>query len=80
MEIELNERGVIRLQNNLAKLGFTLFQPDFTVLAARLPENVQEFVDAIFVAEGMNPHSVDRNLWRQVRDAVINAHDQSIGG
>ena len=80
MEIELDERGTVNLKNDLSRLGFTLSGAEFETILARLPEDIVQFVNSIFVAEGFNPDAADRHLWRQVRDAVVNAHNHRVGG
>lgn len=41
------------------------------------PADVGGFVDAVFVAEGLDPHTADRHLYRQVRAMVAEAFQKS---
>jgi hypothetical protein len=68
----LSERAARQLSNDLGvTLGFAIHPNEFETLIAMLPCDAATFVDAILRAEGMNPETVDRSLWRQVRDAAI---------
>jgi hypothetical protein len=65
---------VDRLLNDLCvDLGFCLPQEERQRLATSPPATVKSFTDAVFIAEGLDPLSADRHLWRQVRDRVAGA-------
>jgi len=51
-------------------LGFCLPPGEYRAIVDDPPESVPAFVDAVFAAEGMEPATADRHLWRQVRDVV----------
>jgi len=53
------------------ELGFCLPPVERARLIASPPASVQAFTDAIFLAEGLDPPPADRQLWRQVRDRVV---------
>jgi hypothetical protein len=60
-----------RLLDNLcAELGFCLPPAEKARLVASPPASVDEFTDAVFIAEGLDPELADKRLWRQVRDRV----------
>jgi len=52
------------------ELGFCLSPAEHARLASSPPSSVKAFTDAVFVAEGLDPVTADRHLWRQVRDRV----------
>ncbi len=52
------------------EMGFCLSPAEQSRIVASPPGSVEAFTDAIFVAEGLDPHLADRHLWRQVRDRV----------
>jgi nitrous oxide reductase len=54
-------------------LGICLHSPESDQLCDDPPEDVAAFVDAVFTAEGMDPTTADRHLYRQVRDYVTDA-------
>ena len=74
----LSDREVQSLLSNLCtKLGFCLPPLDQAQLALEPPGDVRGFVDAVFAAEGLDPSSADRHLYRQVRDMVSDAYEKS---
>jgi hypothetical protein len=56
------------------KLGLCLPSVARQRLASAPPSNVRGFVDAVFAAEGLDPVTADRHLYRQVRDMVSEAY------
>jgi hypothetical protein len=59
-------------------LGFCLPPVDQDRLRHEPPLDPDAFVDAVFVAEGLDPH-LDRQLRRQVKDRVINRMPDIMG-
>ena len=57
------------------ELGFCLPPNDREILAETAPTEVTAFVDAVFRAEGLDPSTADRHLWRQVRGVVNEAFE-----
>jgi hypothetical protein len=57
-------------------LGFCLPPDEIARFQDTPPESVDEFTDAVFVAEGLDPVDSDTTLRRQVRDRVAAAFDQ----
>jgi hypothetical protein len=49
-------------------------------LAERPPENAQAFTDAVSSAEGLDPSTADRHLYRQVREMVLAAFRENVIG
>jgi hypothetical protein len=58
-------------------LGFCLPPDAQDRLIENPPGDTQAFTDAVFVAEGMNPQTARRELYRQVRDCVAAAFAQA---
>ena len=56
-----------------AQLGFCLPPDEQARLAEHPPDSVDAFADALFAAEGLDPATADRHLYRQVRDIVREA-------
>jgi len=52
------------------KLGFCLPPVEDARLMRAPPEDVVAFTDAVFRAEGIEPSTADRHIYRQVRDVV----------
>ena len=77
MKIALTEPGAIRLQNELAGLGFCFSAEEYRQLMAHLPCRLTDFTNAVFKAEKMDPDFADRHLWRRVRDAILEAQRKS---
>ena len=70
----LNEAEVEILLNNLcAKLGFCLPPDAQSRLLKNPPDDIHAFTDAVFAEEGVDPTTASRNLYRQVRDMVMEA-------
>ena len=59
-------------------LGFCLPPADLRRLENDPPADIDDFTDAVFVAEGMDPHA-DRRLRRQVRDRVAKHFEDEEG-
>lgn len=77
----LNEKELECLQNRLCvRLGFCLPPDDIVRLRADPTEEVLAFTDAVFAAEGLDPATADRHLYRQVRDMIADAFRQSEHG
>ncbi|CAN0550309.1 unnamed protein product, partial [Laminaria digitata] len=67
-----------RLLNHLCvELGFCLPPEKVSELRHRPPPTPTEFVDEVFTAEGLDPQSADRRLYRTVRAAVLLAFEAS---
>src|SRR5262245_26741073 len=58
-------------------LGFCLPQASRDRLRNNPPEDVLGFVDAVFVAERLDPATADRQLYRRVRDYVAVSYRQA---
>jgi hypothetical protein len=58
-------------------LGFCLPPDVQDQLIENPPDNTQAFTDAVFIAEGLNPQTASRELYRQVRDSVAAAFAQA---
>ena len=60
------------------KLGFCLPPDAYDALVANPPADINEFMKAVFVAEGFEDSSTaDRHLYRQVRASVSEAFRHS---
>jgi hypothetical protein len=55
------------------ELGFCIHSPHYDKLCDHPPDDAISFTDAVVQAEGMNVTTIDRTLYRQVRDHVIAA-------
>lgn len=65
---------VQRLLDRLCgRLGFCLPPEAQYRLRENPPPDVRSFTEAVFVAEGLDPETADRHLYRQVRDVVAKA-------
>jgi hypothetical protein len=74
----LNEKEVGDLLNRLCRrLGFCLPPDDIVRLREDPPAEVLAFTDAVFTAEGLDPETADRHLYRQVRDMIADAFHQA---
>lgn len=75
----LSEKEVDVLLTELCvQLGFCLPPADCTRLREKPQADVREFTDAVFAAEGMDPSTADRRLYRQVRDMIAHAFGEPI--
>lgn len=59
------------------QLGFCLPPEEERRLKDEPPKDVRAFTDAVFRAEGLDPLTADRRLYRQVRDLVAAAFNRS---
>lgn len=74
----MSEKEVGDLLNGLCvRLGFCLSPDDIARLRENPPGEVLAFADAVFAAEGLDPATADRHLYRQVRDMIADAFQQS---
>jgi len=60
-----------------ARLGFCLPPAAEKRLAEHPPADVLEFTAAVFIAEGLEPSTADRRIYRQVKAAVAEAFRRS---
>jgi hypothetical protein len=58
-------------------LGFCLHSPEYDELCDNPPEKINAFTNAVFAAEGMNPETADRCLYRRVQEYVAEAFRHS---
>jgi hypothetical protein len=58
-------------------MGICSMREKYDLIIENLPYELNEVVNDIFKAEGMNPDTADRRLWRSVRDTVVDAHHNS---
>ena len=78
MRIFLSKEAAKKLEGDLCvKLGFCSMREKYDEIVDGLPKDLTEIVNAIFVAEGLDPGNADRRLWRQVRELVTKAHHDS---
>lgn len=61
-------------------LGFCLQPKAAERIARNPPDDVREFTDTVFVAEGLEPATSDRRLYRQVRNVVAEAFQKAAIG
>jgi len=74
----LTEPEADRLLNDLCiKLGFCLPPAEHERLRQHPPRDLRAFIDAVFIAEGLDVERADRQLLRQVREMVAAAFDSS---
>lgn len=59
------------------RLGFCLPPEDQDRLRENPPPDVRSFTDAVFLAEGLDPETAPRGLYRSVRDLVASAFRRS---
>ena len=70
----LTESEAQQLLDDLCvRLGFCLPPEDSKRLRESPPADPLSFTDAVFRAEGLDPDTTDRHLYRQVRNAVADA-------
>lgn len=79
MQIELREKSRERLLSRLCvELGFCLPPEAHDKLLDDPPSDLDGFVTAVFVGEGLDPEMADLHLKRQVRDMIVAAyHDEN---
>ena len=59
------------------KLGFCLDPAKKDAIVRNCPDTIDEFTRQMILAEGLEPDTVDRHLYRQVRAYVRNAFKES---
>lgn len=75
----LNRSEVETLLNDLCvTYGFCLPSQEHDKLLADPPQEVGAFVDAVFIAEGLNPETASKSTYRSVRDRVAASFARSI--
>jgi hypothetical protein len=75
--VVLAHEEVIALLSRLCiQLGFCLSPNRQASLACAPPEDVDEFTRAVFVAEGLDPVTAEKQLYNQVRQLVAHAFVQ----
>lgn len=80
MNVQLSEPDAYCLLYALcACLGFCLPPEATERLRVNPPPDVCGFADAVFRAEGLDPETADRHLYRQVREMVAAAFDRAVG-
>jgi len=78
MVIYLTKKNSHKLENKLCVgMGFCSMREKFDLIVKNLPRELDEVVNDIFRAEGLNPDTAGRHLWRSVRDVVVKAHHDS---
>ena len=58
--------------------GFCLPSQEHDKLLANPPQELIAFVNAIFIAEGLNPDTANRSTYRAVRDRVAASFKRSV--
>lgn len=58
------------------ELGFCLAPEYENRLIKNPPSTIEEFADAVFRFEGLNPQYVERHLYKQVRDKIGEAFEK----
>jgi hypothetical protein len=58
------------LSDLCVRYGFCLPSEEHDRLLDNPPQDVLSFVDAVYIAEGLNPETADRSTYRAVRDRV----------
>ena len=72
--VVLTHDEVMALLSKLCiRLGFCLPADKQLFLASAPPEDIDEFTQAVFVAEGLDPTTSERQLYNQVRQVVAHA-------
>jgi hypothetical protein len=71
----LSEPEALRLLYELCvRLGFCLPSREELRLKQNPPSDAKAFTDAVLIAEGLDPATAPRHLYRQVRDTVAAAY------
>jgi len=60
----------VLLDRLCTQLGFCLPPEARLALRTNPPDDVGTFTNAVFLAEGLDPETSDRHLYRQVRDSI----------
>ena len=77
-EITLTSGEIETLLGDLCvRLGFCLPPQEQDRLIDAPPSSARVFTDAVFMAEGMNPETADRQLYKQVLLTVESAFERS---
>lgn len=77
----LTEHEVEQLLDELCiRLGFCLPSTEYERIKSAPPADVRSFTQAVFVAEGLDPDTAGRRLYRQVRDMVSDAFRRAEDG
>ena len=58
------------------ELGFCLPPEHENRLIENPPATIDEFTDAVFRLEGLDPQNAERHLYRQVRDKIAQAFEK----
>ena len=78
MTTRLSPEDVYSLLSKLCiDLGFCLAPDQIARLQHAPPEDPDRFADAVFLAEGLDPSTLDRRLRRQVKSLVAKAYEQA---
>lgn len=74
-----NRDRIQRLLDKLCvELGFCLPPAEQEAMGAAPLNEVRAFVDRVFRAEGLDPETADRQLYRQVHDRVADMFDSML--
>jgi hypothetical protein len=65
------------LEKLCVDMGFCLPPAEHNKLLENPPQDPGVFTDAVFLAEGLNPQTARRDLYREVRDFVTTAFRHS---
>jgi hypothetical protein len=80
----LNDNELESLFSTLCiDLGFCLPPDEYARLRENPPTDINDFTEAIFIAEGLDPQYASRHLYREVKAVIINAflkHDEAAFG
>ena len=60
-----------------ADLGFCLPSSAIQRLCTEPPDDARQFTDAVFTAEGLDPQTADRHLYRKVFEVVAAAFSEA---
>ena len=71
------EEAAWLLNDLCVRLGFCLPPKEIERLEANPPSDIDGFTRAVFVAEGMNPDTAERKIYRQVRHIVAAAFERA---
>ena len=78
MEISISKTEALKLENQLCvTFGFCSMREKYNEIIEALPTDIDEVVDTIFIAEGLNPDTADLRLKRKIRDLITKAHHDS---
>ena len=58
------------LEHLCTELGFCLAPGERERLSSSPPDSVRAFTDAVLLADGLDPTTVDKEFWRRVHDRV----------